>query len=110
MQTLVLDTFKPCQALVSALCARDEAIRAAVQSPAMLLAALKTPKTADAALQLLEVHGAKITDEVRDGLLDKDPKKQPMSMLERLIHDDKCAGLVKALCARDAAIKASVVS
>ena len=64
----------------------------------------------DAALQLLEVHGAKITDEVRDGLLAKDPKTQPMSMLERLIHDDKCAGLVKALCARDAAIKASVVS
>ena len=54
-----------------------------VQSPAMLLAALKTPKTTDAALQLLEVHGAKITDEVREGLLAKDPKKQRMSMLER---------------------------
>ena len=70
----------------------------------------RTPKTADAALRLLEVHGAKITDEVRDGLLAKDPEKKPISMLERLVQDDKCAELVNALCARDAKIKAFVTA
>ena len=76
----------------------------------MLLVTLKTPRTADAALQLLEVHGAKITDEVRNVLIAKDVEKQQTSMLEKLMQDDKCAELVNALCARDAKIKAFVTA
>ena len=61
---------------MKALCDRGECIRAAVQCPTMLLAILKSPRTADAAQQLLEVHNVKITDEVRDKLLAKDLNKK----------------------------------
>ena len=81
-----MDTSKPCQELDKMLC-HDQAIRAAVQSPTMLMAALKTKKTADAALHLLQVHDVKITDEVRDALLAKDPVT---SSLEKLLQDNKC--------------------
>ena len=105
LEALVLDTSKPCQELVKTLCNHDQAIRAAVQSPTTLMAALKTKKTADAALHLLQVHDVKITDEVRDALLAKDPVT---SRLEKLLQDDKCLGLINALSTRDATIKAVV--
>ena len=104
LEALVMDTSKPCQELVKMLC-HDQAIRAAVQSPTMLMAALKTKKTADAALHLLQVHDVKITDEVRDALLAKDPVT---SSLEKLLQDNKCLGLINALSTRDATIKAVV--
>ena len=104
LEALVLDTCPCCQALVKELCDRDDCIRAAVQCPTMLLATLKSPRTADAALQLLEVHNVKITDEVRDKLLAKDLNKK--SMLEKLILDGKCTALVNELCSRNATINA----
>ena len=87
LEALVLDTCPCGQALVKALCDRDECIRAAVQCTTALLATLKRPKT-DAVLQLLEVHNVNTTDEVCDKLSAKDPNNK--SMLEKLVLDGKC--------------------
>ena len=97
LEALVLDTCPCGQALVKALCDRDECIRAAVQCTTALLATLKRPKT-DAVLQLLEVHNVNTTDEVCDS--DKLPAKDPnnKSMLEKLVLDGKCWLVLDGKC------------
>ena len=96
-----------CVSLVGALC-RDATIKAMVSSSEIL--PLMTPQTAEMATQLLEVHGAKVTDEVRDGILASGKGAQGTSMLDKLILSNKCASLVNALCARNAQIKEVVYS
>ena len=100
LRALVLDP--TASAAVDTYCSSDAEMKAIVESPEMLLAALK-PSTAAAAMNLLD----KVTDfaVARDGLL-----ADNMKLLRPLLVDVKCTALVASLSAKDEQILSAVSS
>ena len=71
LEALVLDA--SCMPLIAALCAKDDAIKAAVTAPAMI-AAVAVPEKASTALKLIETYSVEIGSELSALLLAKDDK------------------------------------